>query len=63
MKRAVPGDGKVTGDKNEEEGPTSPSWMFTDELRCEASEMSGVTAAAVTKLGLGVWLSALRDPA
>lgn len=44
------------GDENREKRHGSSSPMFMDEPRCEnVSELSGVTAAVVTKLGLGSW--------
>lgn len=48
------------GDENREKWHGSPSPMFMHELtREDASELSGVPAAGVTKLGLGSWHSAL----
>lgn len=56
MKRTAPEDGRIIGDENSKEWQSSPSSNFTDDLRSEKiSEMSGVTAALVTKLGLGSW--------
>lgn len=56
MKRTVPENGRIVGDENGEKWHGSPSPMFMDELRCEnASELSGVPAFGVTKLGLGSW--------
>lgn len=56
MKRTVPEKGRHVGDENREKRHGSPSPMFMDEPRCEnVSELSGVTAAVVTKLGLGSW--------
>lgn len=60
MKRTVPEDGRIVGDEDGEKWPGSPSPMFMDELRCEnASEVSEVPAAGVTKLGPVSWHSAL----
>lgn len=48
------------GDENRKKRHSSRSPMFMDEPRCEnVSELLGVTAVVVTKLGLGSWHGAL----